>query len=78
MERSLIVFNALDTKDSLDEAMEAAGGARMSVKHLRSMSALELLDLLSTNKIRFRYTGKSKNRKLQASIDASKVRSEVW
>lgn len=41
--------------DSLNKAVEEAGGTTISFERLRQMSALELFTLLATNNVRFNY-----------------------
>jgi hypothetical protein len=53
--RLFVAKNILEMKESLDYTMTLAGGCPLTVNRLAKMSALELLDLLSTNNIRFCY-----------------------
>lgn len=46
----------LELKESLDTALVEAGGTPLAVAKLRGMSALDLLSILSGNKICFKFT----------------------
>jgi hypothetical protein len=50
----------LEMKHNLDDVIQQAGGAvsAFSIEKLKSMSAFELLNNISTNDIRFVYTGR--------------------
>jgi hypothetical protein len=53
----IIGASMLQIKESLDVAMDRAGGSEFNVQRLSEMSALELLSLLSTNNIAFIFLG---------------------
>lgn len=52
-ERYSFAKGILQIKESLDVAVTEAGGAAITVEELEHMTALKLLDILSTNSIRF-------------------------
>jgi len=48
----------VECKESLDLAIVEAGGVPLGMSTLKEMNALDLIDLISTNMIRFNFTGK--------------------
>ena len=53
--RKHLVKSAIEIKSSLDKAMDKAGGAPLTADQLDNITALELLSLLATNKVKFVY-----------------------
>jgi len=49
--------DGIECFDSLNRAIEQAGGGHWTVAGLQSLSAFELLALIAPNNIRFRYEG---------------------
>jgi hypothetical protein len=49
------IEEALTCYDSLNTAVEQAGGGHFSLHYLRNMNAFELLKILAPNHIRFEY-----------------------
>ena len=52
-----IVKDFVNTKNSLDNSINAAGGIELTFSELSKMTALDLIDLISTNNIIFKYVG---------------------
>ena len=52
-ERMIIGRDMIRVYESLLDALEAAGGGRIGVREMESMSVLDLLGLLAPNKVRF-------------------------
>ncbi len=55
--RRIQFTKALMFKDSLDTAITQAGGTRHNFNEFSNLTALELMEILSTNNIHFTYMG---------------------
>jgi len=61
-ERNKMMKNGLEAYESLNKCVYDAGGSGFSAEQLDEMSALDLIFLLSTNRIRFMYLGKVRSK----------------
>jgi len=62
-DRIFIAKNSMEIYESLNMAIQEASGSGHTPESLSKISALELLDEISTNNIRFIFNPKNKRRK---------------
>ena len=53
--REHLLNDGMEIIDSLNTAIERAGGSHISIKELQSMTAIGFLSMICTNNIRFTY-----------------------
>lgn len=70
-EKADVQKDMLEIRESLDNAMKAAGGQLLKVSELQSMNALYFLSLLSLYNIRFIFTREKKSSYKKSSCSMS-------